>query len=93
MFGREDEIFRPERSKVSTPPNMFGLVEVLVPSVQVLSVPPKIFGRLVQLALATVGATTTGIAMMKTTSNFLNIENLALVKPDQQSHEETISVS
>jgi hypothetical protein len=72
---------------------MFGRVEVFVPSVQVLSVPPKIFGRLVQLALATAGATTIGTAMMKRTSNFLNIEDLALVTTDLRSHEKTISVS
>ena len=93
MFGREDEIFRPERSYVSTPPKMLGRVEVLVPSVQVLSVPPKIFGRLVQLALAGVGATTTGSAMMNRTSNFMNIEDLALLTPDLQIHEKAISSS
>jgi len=53
IFGLELEIFRPDLSYVSKPPKMFGLVEVLVPSVHVVSTPLKILGLDEQLAEAT----------------------------------------
>ena len=52
IFGLELEIFRPDLSYVSKPPKMFGLVDVFVPSVHVVSTPLKILGREVQLAEA-----------------------------------------
>ena len=52
MFGCELEIFRPDLSYVSTPPKMFGRVEVLVLSVHVVSTPLKILGLDEQLAEA-----------------------------------------
>jgi hypothetical protein len=52
IFGCELEIFRPDLSYVSKPPKMFGLVDVFVPSVHVVSTPLKMLGREVQLAEA-----------------------------------------